>query len=49
MQTKLTFIPDFELIKKVQRLTEIRQLESKLTKATLSIRSYKGWATKRKK
>lgn len=49
MQTKLTFIPDFDLIKKVHHNKAIMELESKLTKANLSIRSYKGWATKRKK
>ena len=49
MQTTLNFEIDWNLIKSTHLKVEIRNLESKLKQANLSLRAYKGWSTKRVK
>ncbi len=46
-QYKLNFEIDWNLIKSTHLQVEIRNLESKLKQANLSLRAYRGWKTKR--
>ena len=48
MQTRLNFEIDWNLIKRVHLLAEINQLTNKVKEQNLSLRAFKGWATKRK-
>lgn len=49
MQQKLNFDINWDLIKRGQLIAEINQLTNKVKQQNLSLRAYKGWATKRKK